>query len=163
VAALVRSEPLGTPLALTAALLLTRGLLAAAGEVTARQASLRVVAEVRSRLLRRWLGRRHGSRPRSTQEVTLAGAGLDSVEPYVARYLPALVTAAVVPTLAVVVLLWVDPWSALIVVLTMPLLPLFAALIGLHTAERARRRLSTLHELSGHFLDVVRGLPTLVR
>ncbi|WP_431473433.1 ABC transporter transmembrane domain-containing protein [Ornithinimicrobium sp. W1665] len=94
--------------------------------------------------------------------LTRATDGVSALEPYVARYLPALVTAAVVPVLAVVVLAVVDVWSALIVVLTLPLLPVFAALVGQHTQEQTERRWGAMAQLAGHFLDVVRGLPTLV-
>ena len=84
------------------------------------------------------------------------------MEPYAARFLPTLVTAAVVPALAIATLVVVDWPSALVVVLTLPLLPVFAALIGKATAESTERRWAALASLSGHFLDVVRGLPTLV-
>ncbi len=84
------------------------------------------------------------------------------MEPYAAKFLPTLVTAAVVPVLAIGTLLVVDWPSAVVVILTLPLLPVFAALIGKATAESTERRWSALAALSGHFLDVVRGLPTLV-
>jgi ATP-binding cassette subfamily C protein CydD len=48
------------------------------------------------------------------------------------------------------------------VVLTLPLLPFFAALIGRTTRSETDRRWAALSSLSGHFLDVMRGLPTLV-
>ncbi len=92
----------------------------------------------------------------------LATRGVVAVEPYVVRYLPALVTAAVLPAATVVAILLVDPWSALIVTVTLPLVPLFAALVGIATRDRAQRQWRLLGALSGHFLDVVRGLPTLV-
>ena len=59
-------------------------------------------------------------------------------------------------------LVWVDWISALVVVLTLPLLPFFAALIGKTTQSDTEKRWAALSSLSGHFLDVVRGLPTLV-
>ena len=108
------------------------------------------------------LGPGRASAPTPAEAVTLAAQGAASVEPYVARFLPALVTAAVVPALAVVTLAFVDWLSALVVVLTLPLLPLFAALIGATTRDATERRWGALADLSGHFLDVVRGLPTLV-
>ena len=86
---------------------------------------------------------------------------MTSVEPYVARYLPALVSAAFLPLLAIGTLAVVDWPSALIVALTVPLLPVFAALIGRTTQESTQRRWRSLSALSGHFLDVMRGLPTL--
>lgn len=61
-----------------------------------------------------------------------------------------------------IALLFVDWSSAVIVVLTLPLLPLFAALIGRYTQEATQKRWATQTRLAGHFLDVMRGLPTLV-
>jgi ATP-binding cassette, subfamily C, bacterial CydCD len=162
VTALVRHDSLAAPLAVLVATMVGRGLLAATAEVVARHAGHDVSGAVRLRLLRHWLASPPERRPPHDEAIGLAGSGVDSVEPYVARYLPALVTAAVVPAFAVLVLLCVDPWSALILVVTLPLLPLFAALIGKHTAAESDRRWAAMHLLAGHFLDVVRGLPTLV-
>ena len=67
-----------------------------------------------------------------------------------------------VPVLAIATLFWVDWLSGLIVLLTLPLLPFFAALIGRTTQAETEKRWSALASLSGHFLDVMRGLPTLV-
>jgi ATP-binding cassette subfamily C protein CydD len=80
----------------------------------------------------------------------------------VARFLPALVGAVTLPVLVVGAVAVVDWVSALVIVLTLPLLPLFAALIGRATQDSTERRWRALTALSGHFLDVVRGLPTLV-
>jgi thiol reductant ABC exporter CydD subunit len=87
--------------------------------------------------------------------------GVSGLEGYFARYLPQVVLAAIVP---VVVLGWVsaiDLTSALLMLVTLPLVPLFMWLIGRYTAERTRERWLALRLLSTHFLDVVRGLPTL--
>jgi ATP-binding cassette, subfamily C, bacterial CydCD len=153
---------LGPPLTWLVMLVVLRGLLAGASEVVARRAGHAVAAAVRLQVLGRWLSLPEGRRPAPDEAVTLAGSGVTAVEPYVARYLPSLVTAGVVPALAVALLAVVDPWSALIVVLTLPLLPLFAALIGMHTRVETERRWAAMAQLAGHFLDVVRGLPTLV-
>jgi ATP-binding cassette subfamily C protein CydCD len=150
------------PLRWLVALLVLRGLLSGLAEVVARRAGLRVAGEVRLAVLRAWLGRPEDERPPTEVALARATEGISSVEPYVSRYLPALVTGAVVPALAVAALLVVDPWSALVVVLTLPLLPVFAALIGRHTQEQTQRRWGAMAQLAGHFLDVVRGLPTLV-
>ena len=143
-------------------LLVVRGLLGGTGEYVARRAGQRVSGQVRLAVLRHWSTRPEEERPPTDVALTRATDGVSALEPYVARYLPALVTATVVPVLAVVVLALVDVWSALVVVLTLPLLPLFAALIGQHTREQTQRRWGAMTQLSGHFLDVVRGLPTLV-
>ncbi len=161
VVAVVRGTPLGVPAAYLAVLFAARGVLTYAGERVAAAAGVSVSAAVRERLLAHWLGRPAEGRPHPAEAVTLADQGAASVEPYVARYLPALVTAGVVPALAVVVLAVVDWPSAVVVVLTLPLLPLFAALIGATTRDATTRRWQALADLSGHFLDVMRGLPTL--
>ncbi|MDN5764164.1 MAG: ABC transporter permease, partial [Microlunatus sp.] len=150
------------PLTWLVLLLAARGVLAGLTEHVARVAGLRVAAVLRLAVLRRWLRRPEETRPPAEVGVTRATEGVSAVEPYVARYLPALVTGAVVPVLAVLTLAVIDVWSALIVVLTVPLLPLFAALIGQHTQDQTERRWEAMALLAGHFLDVVRGLPTLV-
>lgn len=158
----VAGGDLAAPLTWTVGLLVARGIISGAQESVAGWAGQRVASGIRSQVLRRWSQLPEGARPQPDDAVTRATDGVAAIEPYVARYLPALVTAVVVPLLAVLTLLVVDPWSALIVVLTLPLLPVFAALIGLHTRAETTRRWAAMTDLAGHFLDVVRGLPTLV-
>lgn len=158
----VENGPILGPLMTLAVLLAARGGLAATGEYAARRAGHKVSSAVRVGVLRGWLAVPAEQRPSPDASMTLIGGGVNAIEPYVSRYLPSLVSAVVVPALSVVTLLVIDPWSALIVVLTLPLLPLFAALIGLHTRDQTQSRRTAMTQLSGHFLDVVRGLPTLV-
>ncbi|WP_110240131.1 thiol reductant ABC exporter subunit CydD [Nocardioides gilvus] len=102
------------------------------------------------------------SRTRTGEMTALATRGMAAVEPYLTRYLPSLVLAAVLPVATVATIFWLDWISGLIVVLTLPLVPIFAILVGLNTRDTADRQWRELATLSGHFLDVVRGLPTLV-
>ena len=151
--------------AVPAALLAVRGGLAALGETLAARAGSHVSGGLRRQLVAAELGL--GASPRrgggtAYDGETLVVQGCSSIEVYVARYLPALVTAAVLPALAIVTLVVVDPWSAVVVGLTLPLLPLFAALVGRATQESTQRRWRALSALAGHFGDVMRGLPTLV-
>ncbi|HET7399765.1 MAG TPA: thiol reductant ABC exporter subunit CydD [Intrasporangium sp.] len=162
VVAVVTGRPLPGPAWWLAALFVARALLAAAGDVVAAWAGVSVSTRLRWALLRRWGDLDADERPERSTAVTLATAGTSAVEPYAARFLPALATGAVVPVLALAALAVVDWPSAVVVVLTVPLLPLFAALIGRATAESTAARWAALAALSGHFLDVVRGLPTLV-
>jgi ATP-binding cassette, subfamily C, bacterial CydD len=162
VVALVAGAPLTWPVLALAAVFTLRAALAAAGETTAAKAATRVSSGLRSRLIATWLTLPAERRPEASRALTLATQGTASVEPYVARFLPALVSACVLPAMAIAVMAVVDWPSAVIVLLTVPLLPVFAALIGRTTAEATARRWSALAGLSGHFLDVMRGLPTLV-
>ncbi|WP_405463863.1 thiol reductant ABC exporter subunit CydD [Streptomyces anulatus] len=154
---------LRTPLLLLAAVALGRALVAWLTELAAHRASAAVKSELRGRLLERaarlgpdWLsGQRTGSL------VALATRGIDALDDYFARYLPQLGLAVVVPV-AVLARIVTEDWvSAAIIVVTLPLIPLFMILIGWATQSQMDRQWQLLSRLSGHFLDVVAGLPTL--
>jgi thiol reductant ABC exporter CydD subunit len=161
VVSVVEGRPVLTPGIWLVGLFIARALLAAASELVGSWAGLRVSTALRERLIGAWLTRDADSRPEAGRAQALANQGMTSIEPYVARYLPALVSGAFLPLLAILTLAFVDWPSALIVALTVPLLPVFAALIGRTTQESTQRRWRSLSALSGHFLDVMRGLPTL--
>jgi thiol reductant ABC exporter CydD subunit len=140
-----------------------RAVVASAIEAGGARAGVRLSTGLREALLATALRTPTGTPEGSVGDLrTLAVNGATSVEPYVARYLPALISAAVLPVLAITTMAVVDWPSALIVLFTVPLLPVFAALIGRTTAEATDRRWQALRALAGHFLDVVRGLPVLV-
>lgn len=154
---------LRTPLLLLGAVAVGRALVAWLTELAAHRASAAVKSELRGRLLERaaelgpgWLsGQRTGSL------VALATRGVDALDDYFARYLPQLGLAVVVPV-AVLARIVTDDWVSVgVIVLTLPLIPLFMVLIGWATQSRMDRQWQLLSRLSGHFLDVVAGLPTL--
>ena len=93
--------------------------------------------------------------------ATAAVDGVDALETVFARYLPQIVLAVAVPVAVLALVACIDPLSAGLMLLTLPLVPVFMWLIGRYTAHRARERWQAMALLSGHFLDVVRGLPTL--
>ena len=93
--------------------------------------------------------------------LTVAVDGLDALDPWFARYLPHLLAAVVVPVAVLVQLARLDPTSAIVVTLTLPLIPVFMVLVGKVTEAGTRRRLLSLQRLSHHFLDVVEGMSTL--
>ncbi|MFI8349250.1 thiol reductant ABC exporter subunit CydD [Streptomyces sp. NPDC085596] len=152
-----------TPLALLAGVACGRALVSWLTELAAHRASAAVKSELRERLVERaavlgpgWLsGQRTGSL------VTLATRGVDALDDYFSRYLPQMGLALVVPV-AVLARIVTEDWvSAAIIVATLPLIPIFMMLIGWATQSRMDRQWSLLSRLSGHFLDVVAGLPTL--
>ena len=161
VVAVVEGRPVLAPSLWLTGLFVLRAVLAAANDLVGTWAGMRVSTVLRERLVGAWLDRDADSRPEAGRAQALATQGMTSIEPYVARYLPALVAGAFLPVLAIATLALVDWPSALIVTLTVPLLPVFAALIGRTTQESTQRRWRSLAALSGHFLDVMRGLPTL--
>ncbi|MEU6915881.1 thiol reductant ABC exporter subunit CydD [Streptomyces olindensis] len=152
-----------TPLLLLAVVAVGRALVGWLTELAAHRASAAVKSELRGRLLERsarlgpgWLsGQRTGSL------VALATRGVDALDDYFSRYLPQLGLAVVVPV-AVLARIVTEDWvSAAIIVGTLPLIPVFMVLIGWATQSRMDRQWRLLSRLSGHFLDVVAGLPTL--
>ncbi|MEU1939159.1 thiol reductant ABC exporter subunit CydD [Streptomyces coeruleorubidus] len=154
---------LATPLLLLTAVAAGRALVGWLTELAAHRASAAVKSELRGRLLERaaqlgpgWLsGQRTGSL------VALATRGVDALDDYFSRYLPQLGLAVVVPV-AVLARIVTEDWvSAAIIVGTLPLIPVFMVLIGWATQSRMDRQWQLLSRLSGHFLDVVAGLPTL--
>lgn len=153
----------GTPLVLLATVAVGRGLVSWLTELAAHRASAAVKSELRGRLLERagalgpgWLG---GQRTGSL--ISLATRGVDALDDYFSRYLPQLGLAVVVPV-AVLARIVTEDWvSAAIIVVTLPLIPVFMILIGWATQNRMDRQWRLLSRLSGHFLDVVAGLPTL--
>ncbi|MEV5463283.1 thiol reductant ABC exporter subunit CydD, partial [Streptomyces cellulosae] len=154
---------LATPLLLLAVVAVGRALVGWLTELAAHRASAAVKSELRGRLLERsaqlgpgWLsGQRTGSL------VALATRGVDALDDYFSRYLPQLGLAVVVPV-AVLARIVTEDWvSAAIIVGTLPLIPVFMVLIGWATQSRMDRQWRLLSRLSGHFLDVVAGLPTL--
>ncbi|MFF9346555.1 thiol reductant ABC exporter subunit CydD [Streptomyces sp. NPDC014734] len=154
---------LRTPLLLLAGVALGRALVSWLTERAAYRASAAVKSELRGRLLARAteLGPGWLSGQRSGSLVTLATRGVDALDDYFARYLPQLGLAVVVPV-AVLARIVTEDWvSAAIIVITLPLIPLFMILIGWATQSRMDRQWRLLSRLSGHFLDVVAGLPTL--
>lgn len=88
--------------------------------------------------------------------------GLDGLDNYYAKYLPALVTCAVVPLLVGLRILSADWLSAVVVVLTVPLIPVFMILIGLHTGDKTAAAVDALNRLSDNMLELAKGLPVLV-
>ncbi|QNP71659.1 thiol reductant ABC exporter subunit CydD [Streptomyces roseirectus] len=154
---------LRTPLLLLASVAVGRALVSWLTELSAHRASAAVKSELRGRLLERagalgpgWLsGQRTGSL------IALATRGVDALDDYFSRYLPQLGLAVVVPV-AVLARIVTEDWvSAAIIVGTLPLIPVFMMLIGWVTQSRMDRQWRLLSRLSGHFLDVVAGLPTL--
>ncbi len=87
--------------------------------------------------------------------------GLDGLRPYFAGYLPTLLLAAILTPATVAVIALYDLKSTVIVVITLPLIPVFMVLIGLATAERSAAALAAMTTLQARLLDLIAGIPTL--
>ena len=151
------------PLVLLALVVVARAGGAWAFEVAGRRAAGDVISQLRLELVESRLR----SRPtaldgaQSAEVAAAAVSGADALETTFARYLPQVVLAAVVPVAVLVLVAAIDLVAAGVMLLTLPLVPVFMWLVGRYTERRARERWQALAVLSTHFLDVVRGLPTL--
>ncbi|HET8970212.1 MAG TPA: thiol reductant ABC exporter subunit CydD [Candidatus Nanopelagicales bacterium] len=154
---------IGPALGVLSAVVLGRAAVAWAGDVLAQRAASRTSAELRTALLEHVvrLGPGWLAGQRRARIATLATRGGDAIEPYVSRYLPQLLVAVVVPLIVGVAILTQDVLAAVIVAVTVPLIPVFMVLVGMYTRRATDRQWRTLALLSGHFLDVITGLATL--
>jgi ATP-binding cassette subfamily C protein CydCD len=131
--------------------------------VAARRAALGVKEELRAELLETAL--RNGVRSAGPSDgglAVLATRGLDALDSYYTQYLPALVNCAAIPLLLGARILFADWVSAVVIVLTVPLVPVFMVLIGRYTEDKVRDAQAALSRLSGHMLELAKGLPVLV-
>ena len=131
----------------------------AVGHRSAAAATSQLRLQVIDRALR--LGPAHLGTRGAGELTALVTRGASALDTYFSRYLPQLVLAVLVPLIAGIAILTEDPLAALIVALTIPIIPVFMSLIGRYTEAKVQRQWTTLGVLSGHFLDVVEGLPTL--
>jgi ATP-binding cassette subfamily C protein CydD len=150
-------------LGLLLAVLAARALAAYGGELAALRAAAAVKSQLRRKLTAHlvragpaWLGGQQAG-----ELAALSSKGLDALDPYFARFLPQLVLAVAVPVAVLIRVALADWISALVIAVTLPLIPVFAVLVGLQTRARTQRQWQLLARLGGHFLDVVQGLPTL--
>ncbi|THV38612.1 thiol reductant ABC exporter subunit CydD [Glycomyces buryatensis] len=143
-----------------AAVLAARALLASVQESAAHRAGAGVKTALRRQVLAQ-LMRLPSGRHHSGETAALLVRGIDALDAYFARYLPQLVLAAIVPVGVLVVMALTYPPAALIVLVTLPLIPMFGILIGLYTRRRAESQWESTATLAHHFADLVAGLPTL--
>lgn len=156
-------DAIGHYLVVLAAAVVARAVLGWATETVSARAAAGAKEELRGLLLDSALRRGpEWIQQRGPAELTaLSTKGLDSLDAYFTKYLPALVTAAVVPPLAGAWILFSDWVSALVVVITVPLIPLFAWLVGKYTEQRTSRAADAVQRLSGQLLELIRALPVL--
>jgi ATP-binding cassette subfamily C protein CydCD len=142
---------------------LGRAAIDGAQEFVSARASLTVRAQLRQLTLKAvvGLGPFWAQRQPAGRLSNATGPGLDALDGYMTRALPAALGSAVVPG---IVLTWIavtDWQSGLLLLVMLPLVPLFMALVGVTTKRRVQRQYLLLSRLAGHFLDLLQGLSTL--
>ncbi len=156
-------DAIGTRLLALALLVAMRLGLNWRAETLTDELATRARSEIRTDLLRRiqqagpMALRDHSSSELATALIE----GVDALHDYFARYLPVAHQAVVVP-LAILAVLFPSDWiSALVLLVALPLAPLFMILIGKGAQALNQRQWERLSHLGAHFLDILRGLTTL--
>lgn len=150
-------------LVILAVVVAVRAGLGGGAELSAARGAARLKLSLRRRLFDHLLnlGPAFVHEERTGELVGLATEGLDAVETYLARYVPQLVSAVLVPVTVLVAVFPQDPVSGFVLLLTGPLVPFFMVLIGKTADTETRKQWRSLSRLGAHFLDVVQGLTTL--
>ena len=132
-----------------------------AAEYVARYYGLKAVAAARNKAVARIVRVGRSRELNSGAVSSLLTRGVDGLEIYVSRYLPQLVIAAIVPLGLGLVILWLDPMSAVIIAATIPLIPAFMALVGWFTSDNVAKHWRQVLAVSGTLQDLLAGLPEL--
>jgi len=133
-----------------------------ASSLSLATASNRLRTNVRSTLTAHWGAEQPSSTSTSTGvDSTLLGPGVDSLDDYITKYLPARSLATVIPLVVFLTIGALDPWTLLILLFAGPMLILLLAVIGSRTRALADQRFRELGWLRSFYLDMVRGIPTL--
>nr|WP_254923832.1 MULTISPECIES: thiol reductant ABC exporter subunit CydD [unclassified Rhodococcus (in: high G+C Gram-positive bacteria)] len=151
-----------TELAVLAGAVAVRVLATGAQSRYAHRSASRVVAELEVEVLTAATRFEPRELDREREElVVVVTRAIGGLRAYLTGYLPALVSAAIVTPLVLIVIVTQDVTSAVVIAVTLPLIPIFMILIGLLTKGRAAATLSTMTRLSAQLLDLLAGLPTL--
>ncbi|KQX07112.1 MULTISPECIES: thiol reductant ABC exporter subunit CydD [unclassified Leifsonia] len=156
-------DELAPLLAALAVAVVVRGTCIWATDAAAAAASSRVKGELRAQAVDAAvrLGPGWAAARGTAALATVLGMGLDALDAYFGKYVPQLILTVIATPVLVLVMLVQDPLSGIIVIITLPLIPVFMILIGWATQAAQKRSWSRLQLLSAAFLDVVGGLGTL--
>lgn len=134
-----------------------------AGEWVSTDMAARIKEDLRVQMVRKLaeLGPQAIKKERSGELLSTLYEGVEQLESFLARYIPQVALSTLIPIAVLCATLRMDLTSTLILAVTMPLLIFFMIIIGMTTKAKTAKQYRLLGYLSGHFHDVVRGLPTL--
>ncbi|WP_088186169.1 thiol reductant ABC exporter subunit CydD [Desulfosporosinus sp. FKA] len=150
-------------LGLILAIVVVKALFQWSSEVCAHEAALRVKSDLRQRLLQKIfaLGPFYVRGEKSGEVISTIVGGTDALEDYFAKYLPQLLIAVGIPLIILAFVFPLDWKSGSILLLTGPLIPIFMVMIGKLAEKKSLQQWQRLSWMSGHFLDILRGITTL--
>ena len=149
-------------LVVLALIYVARGVFEWARSVAAHRSAADVKRTLRDQVMRAVLAQTARGRSAGSGDLALiASSGIDALDAYLARYLPQLVLGALIPLLAIIWVVTVDPLTAVIIIITVPLIPVFMMLIGNYSDRATRARWNTILRLGDALVETLRGLLTL--
>ena len=149
-------------LLLVGASVLRSGLLWAR-EVVAQKGAVRIKSELRERLFGHVvrLGPAYAKGERTGELTTTATEGIERLDAYFGRYLPQTALSVFVPLLIAGYVFPRDPASAILLLVTAPVIPILMILVGSYAEEHMQRQWAALTRMGASFLDALQGLATL--
>jgi ATP-binding cassette subfamily C protein CydD len=150
----------GCVLALIAGL--ARGGFALAAAQAGGTSAAQVKTDVRARVFTAATGARPGERPSIGVTMAQVVEGVEALDGYYARFLPANAAGRLAPVIVVAAIACASPICAAILAMTFAPFIAAMALAGGAAAEESRRQFQALSRLSGLFADRVRALPTVL-
>lgn len=151
-----------TPLAILLAIWVVRTLTHWLQARLGQRGATAVIADLNGQVLEAVTGRQPNELAAQRDDAAVVVThGLDGLRPYFIGYVPTLMLAAILTPATVAAIAVYDLKSAVLVVITLPLIPLFMVLIGLATAERSASALAAMTTLQARLLDLIAGIPTL--
>ena len=132
-------------------------------EVAGQRGAVRVKSELRERLIAHVLrlGPSYTKEERTGELVTTAAEGVEKLDSYLGRYLPQVFLSVLVPLMIACYILPRDLSSAVLLLVTAPVIPILMILIGGYAEEHTRRQWRALARMGASFLDAMQGLTTL--
>ncbi|KRK32886.1 thiol reductant ABC exporter subunit CydD [Loigolactobacillus bifermentans] len=95
--------------------------------------------------------------------VTLAIEGIDQIENYLTLILNKLLNLGLIPWLLLIYIFVLNVRSGVTLLLIFPIVMLFMMILGIAAQRKAGHQYAGYQRLANHFVDALRGLPTLKR
>lgn len=144
-------------------ILIARAALTYLSEASAGNGAVQIKNILRNLLAKHLLslGPAYAQGERSGELVNTASQGIEALDAYFSQYLPQLAFAGVLPLAFLIAIFPLDPLSAMVLLVTGPLIPFFMFLIGSMSQTLTRRQWTALSRMSAYFLDTLQGLAAL--
>ena len=141
-----------------------RATLTGTHELLAKRMAIGIKSTLRARLFDHLLqlGPTYSRDERTGELITTAVEGIERLDAYISRYLPQIFLSVLVPLSIAAAIASQDATTAVLLLVTAPIIPLLMVLIGKYAEEHIQRQWEGLTRMGAHFLDVVQGLPTLL-